>query len=642
MPNQTKVEPVTTVEEAAEPDVSLAAYRTGTGRFIVLLLTLVLLLPFLTKAVTCDDPLFLWVARHIHIRKEAPLSPFLEKIHDPEKARVLKEHILNPYGFDGNWFGDTAPMHLNIQNPPLSSYWLAFAGLAGWDEWWLHLAMLVWPLLAVAGTMRLAGLLKADPVKAGLLTVGTSAFLVSATNLMCDVMLVALMVWSVLLWVEGLEEKGRRKARRIAASALLAAAAGLTKYFGAALVPLLAAYTVFLCPRVKNRLACLSALLFPVIVLAAWEIWTMHLYGMGHMFGAAEYTQKTGAVIFGFDRVYAFLTFLGGCVLWPLVIVLFEGGWIVRMALLVSGALGPLGLWLITAKRTAGAPMLWLLETVNMNRKIISFETYLLSAVFTAAGLATLILVANRLRKRRSDNRVRLSGLWILGVLAFAAFINWTVAARTILLLVPPLAILAATHAPPRKDKGEVRNRHPLPGAASSRKEASAWCSAAVLGVAVAFCAAWSDFAWANSVRGHAREIMHRHGRENQRVLFYGHWGFQYYMQELGAGPAAMAEADSGFFPGDLIVFPKNNYIVPYKSFKKRKEWEILEEKAAEGLPYLCLTDVTGGAGFYGHKVGPLPICVPEEEPDVYAVMRRRHRSEEPGSTMEQDQGREK
>jgi hypothetical protein len=78
--------------------------------WMVLVATLVILAPFVTRAMTMDDPLFIWTAQH------------------------LQQHPTDPFGFSVNWFGVPQSMLLNVQNPPLASYWLALAGLGGASE----------------------------------------------------------------------------------------------------------------------------------------------------------------------------------------------------------------------------------------------------------------------------------------------------------------------------------------------------------------------------------------------------------------------------------------------------------------------------------------------------------------------------
>jgi len=125
--------------------------------------------PFLNKAFHIDDPLFLWMAQQI------------------------AKHPLDPYGFDVNWASFMQPMWIVMQNPPLCSYYIAAVASAfGWSEPVLHLAFLFWATMSILGTFVLARRFCREPLVAALLTLFTPVFLVSATSVMCDVIMLAL------------------------------------------------------------------------------------------------------------------------------------------------------------------------------------------------------------------------------------------------------------------------------------------------------------------------------------------------------------------------------------------------------------------------------------------------------------------
>src|SRR5260370_6947501 len=107
------------------------------------------------------------------------------------------------------------------------------------------------PALAlILGTYRLAKHFTRFPLLAGLATVLTPGILVSACSVMCDTMMLALWVWAVILWIEGLEP---RKAWYLAGSGVLIAAGPLPKYFGASLIFLLAAHSFSPLPPFAKR-----------------------------------------------------------------------------------------------------------------------------------------------------------------------------------------------------------------------------------------------------------------------------------------------------------------------------------------------------------------------------------------------------
>ena len=77
-------------------------------KFMVIIIPILLLAPFITKAFHIDDTLFLWTANHI--------------LSDP----------VDFYGFNANWYGFEMPMSLINKNPPFVSYYIAiFATLFG-------------------------------------------------------------------------------------------------------------------------------------------------------------------------------------------------------------------------------------------------------------------------------------------------------------------------------------------------------------------------------------------------------------------------------------------------------------------------------------------------------------------------------
>ena len=206
-------------------------------------LTIACLLPFSGRAFHIDDPLFVLAARQI--------------------AR----HPLDPYGFNLIWCESLERMADITKNPPLACYYGAAVGqVAGWSERAFHLAFLVPALALVLGTYRLAKHFTRFPLLAALATVLTPGILVSACSVMCDTMMVALWVWAVILWIEGLQP---RKAWYLAGSGVLIAASALTKYFGASLILLLAAYSFARLRRLGNWI---WYLLIPVGALVGYEL----------------------------------------------------------------------------------------------------------------------------------------------------------------------------------------------------------------------------------------------------------------------------------------------------------------------------------------------------------------------------------
>ncbi len=536
-------------------------------RLTLLLVVLAVLAPFLAKPFNIDDPLFLWTARQI------------------------QAHPADPYGFKVNWYGTAEPMWWVTQNPPLASYYLALAaGVFGWSEVALHFAFLLPAVAAIFGTHRLARRFCHSPMLAALATLCTPVFLVSSTTVMCDVMMLAFWVWAAAFWLEGLEEN--RSGKLFAAGWLIALAA-LTKYFGACLIPLLAAYSVIGKRRFQQWAA---PLLIPLAALCAYQWVTRALYGHALLSEATDYA-KFAKGFFGGARIAAgltALTFAGGCLavvtffaplLWRMrVLALFAGGMVLLAAAIFWGG---------SLLKKHGA-----IQTVS--QMSVEFQIIL----WSIGGLGVLALALADVLCRR-DARSWSLALWVLGTFLFAAFFNWTVNGRSLLPMAPAVGILLAR----RLEQNVLTGRKTCPRGA-------AICLAA--GAALALLVTRADFCLALAVRQSAQQACVKYGREPGTLWYQGHWGFQFYMDAMGATPLDIRH--SALKPGDTVVVPENNTSL----FPVNSETATLRETIAVSGPRRLTTWSTpAGAGFFAAAEGPLPFAfghVPPEKVFVYAL----------------------
>lgn len=524
------------------------------NKLLLAAVTIACLLPFAGKAVHIDDPLFIWPARHIQA------SP------------------ADPYGFPVNWYGYDSPMWRVTQNPPLTSYYLALtAALAGWGSLSLHLAMILPAIAVVLGMYALARGLCTQPVHAALLGLFMPVALLSATTLMCDVLMLAFWVWAIALWMKGFEENNHRL---LALGGILIAAAALTKYFGVALIPLLFSYSV-----IRKRSVGLWAVHFiiPLAFLAAYQWTTESLYGHGLLSDAASYADS-------------FRTFQGETLLKGLIGLIFAGGclagtifyipWLWRgkqlLALLLIAAAGSA---LILA-----LPRLGGLELRDGDG--VRWGVVLQAALFLLGGINLLaVSLADLLRRR--DALAWLLFLWVAGTFLFAAFINWTVNGRTLLPFVPAAGILVMR----RLDERSFSLPLLLIPAAL-----------------IALLVTWADYSLAGAGRDAAEIIHARYGGAGQ-IWFQGHWGFQYYMEERGAKP--IDAYHQGIRRGDALVVPQNNT----NTYRMDTAWFRLEDRiAVQPLPWLTTLSGVLGAGFYSDRVGPLPFSAGAVPPEKYLV----------------------
>jgi 4-amino-4-deoxy-L-arabinose transferase-like glycosyltransferase len=551
----------------------LARWSSRHSYFLLTAVTLLCLLPFSGRAFHVDDPLFVWAGQQI------------------------AKHPLDPYGFQVVWDNFSEPMSEITKNPPLACYYLAAIGsIAGWSERALHLGFLLPALALVLGTYRLSLRFTKSPLVATAAALLTPGVLVSASSVMCDVMMLAFWVWAAVLWMEGLD-KG--KPAYLAASSLLLTLGALTKYFGICLLPLLLAYSL----ARKRRLGWWAAyFVVPVVLLAAYQLSTAILYGHAMFSDALDWAQ-TERVINGkaspVTSALIGISFAGGCTLSALLLAPFLWSWRKLAIWLLFGGL--CGLALMRGWVGFGP---YAEQVIRESLNTHSITTGLQLALAIAAGIAVLWIAGSELRKWRNSDSLFL-GLWVLGTFIFTAFVNWTINARSILPLIPAAGILLAR----QLDKLHFDSTPQL-----QRKVGLAL----VLSGVVSFWLAKADADWANSAEQAAVFIHQQTESEPGTVWFQGHWGFQYYMQLLGAHPVDFLR--TGMQRGDVLVVPENNadaYRMPTSQFVASTN--LLQIKLSQPLSTMRWRS---GAAFYSSFYGPLPFAFGPSETERYYVFR--------------------
>ncbi len=554
------------------------------GVLVAMLLPVIALAGFINKPFDVDDPLFVWTAQHI--------------ASDP----------LDFFGFMAHWKWSAQPAHEVMQNPPLLAYTLAPIGmLSGWAEWALRVWMLVWTMAAAAGVYFLAGHFCRHRLLASAVAVVTPGFLVSATHVMSDVPLVAAWVWALYFWMGGIE---RHDMRRVLAAAVLVAVAGLTKYFGIALIPLLVAHG--LASR-QFRPWPYIALLLPAAVFTGYEIYTYVMYGHGLILDA-------GAFVYDFERdtplgpLGKFITlfvFLGASVPAACLLIAFvrprEG-----LAVLVATGVILLLVWLAGDRgffslryewdpfvreakffeRAKGAPWdapIWVL---------LQWSFWLPAGVL-AVAMAVKDAVTTR------DARTLTLLLWIAGVCCFALFFYHLINVRVLLPVFPALALAAVRAAEEVSEK-----------VAETHREAV--LTPFVVSGVLAVLAMLAGYRQAVIQRLAAEDIASRHVSASHTLWFSGHFAFQYYMEQRGAEPADTTQ-EAAIETGDRFALPSNT---GWPLFPEEEAVQLLQVFAYEPFPFFSIMNYHSYAGFYADTVGPLPYVIDRAHPEEYAVFR--------------------
>ena len=533
------------------------------------LLTLVLLLPFVGKAFFIDDTLFV------------------------RAAQQIQKHPLDFYGFNINWHGYPTPMTVAMDNPPLTSYYLALvASFFGWSEWSLHLAFLLPALAAIWGTFTLARNYCERPFLASLMVLLAPVFLISATSVMCDVSQLAFWVWSVFFFDKGLRTETRLS---FVASGLLAGLAFLTKYLGLSLVPLLLAYGIC---RKRRPGWWLVAPVIPLFFAAGYEWLTYTLYGHGLLFSAAQDAAilRTGHYEIPWEKAIVGLSFVGACFL---------------SAFLYAP-------WLWTRRMLLGIPclvaaLLLIIPRMAMYNRLIwpadeafRWDMFFYIAALVVAGLYLFLLAGMDLWERR-DAVSLLLFLWLAGMFVFTVAVNWTIDGRSLLPALPAVGILAAR----RLDK-----KYPTPEPGHFWR----FSAPAFLSAVISLLLVQADCGMADNLRATAIHLGAKYRLPGKTTWFSDHWGFQYYIEPLGAN--AVDYKAPKYSPGDILIVTYNarNFRCEDFSSNPPNQLRLIETGEITGKEVVSTIDPGAGAGFYSTSVGTLPFAIGDIQPQLFKV----------------------
>ena len=395
-------------------------------------------------------------------------------------------------------------------------------------------------------------------------------------------MMLAFWVWAVVFWIEGTE---RKRPGLFAVAALFISLAALTKYFGACVIPLVAAWSIARKRPLKEWLAWLA---IPIAVLIAYQMATRALYGHGLLADAGKYAAAVHqpSIISNLKLILTGLTFTGGCLamvtffapfLWP------------RRELLIGTAasLVVAAILFVAIRGTFSTP-----PNAGQIAQIL---------FWALGGISLLALTVTDLYRRRDADSLLLA-CWVLGTFVFTAFFNWSVNGRSILPMAIPAGILVARRLEQR--------------AASGVKFSTATLLApGLLGALLAVWVTLADYSVAVAPQTAARVVHSAYGVDSHRLWFGGHWGFQYYLQKYGATPLDLSHPQ--FTQGDYIAMPSDNSNV----YKLKEPVTEVKTFAVPIHGWLSTMNGESGAGFYASVWGPLPFAFGFIPPQMVTVV---------------------
>ena len=536
-------------------------------RVVIGFILVVCLGPFINKAIHMDDVLFVWTAEWI------------------------QKHPVDFFGLKVNWWFSAIPMWVANFNPPLMSYFLAgVAALFGWNEMVLHLACLTVAFMAAMGIYSLAQMWCERPLLATVVAIFTPAFMVSSTTLMCDVLMLSLWIWALVLWERALGSEQSRW--QFVGAGVLAGLAVLTKYSAITLLPLLPILSIL---RTRRLGWWLLGLTVPVLMLAGYELITAGMYGRGLFFAAVHYAQTSHVGFPGGWKASGIigLAFAGGSLL-PL---LFFAPLLWRRGVLLAGGIVIPGALLLTFRLCDNLGL-----TITPLALMKHWGFLIQAVLLTAGGLHLLLLVMAETWRRRDAVTIILV-LWSIGVIYFATVLNWTVNVRSFLPVVPAVAILLV------RRLGATRE-NPVAGGGLL------W--PLIPAAAITLSIAMADYQLANSARTAAEQVTSKYKSTSHQIWFEGHGAFQYYMEKLGGLPIDVER--SLLQPGDTVVVPEIGIYIPLPP--DSVGWVEHLRYAPPSWMNLMGGTEHGAAGFHGAICGPVPFIFGKLPEQLYFVVK--------------------
>ena len=522
-----------------------------------LVLASAVLLPFLGKAFTIDDTMFLRQAEH------------------------LLSDLLHPTAFEMVWSSASVPVRNSaiIPSGPAMAYLLVPCVRLGGTEWVAHLTQLLLFGLAILATAGLAlrlGLDCAGARAASLLLAATPAALAMAGTAMPDVPAMAFGVVGMerlFAWRDGHRwQQGVSAALAFALSVL--ARPHLILLLGIAALALPGDFLARRSWQETRRTAWLPLVAAPLLVVAA--VFATHDPAASPiaMAGAAG-TFSSPYLIPG--NIVAFATH------WTLVMPLALPWAVLRWRALLRQPF----LYIVTI--TAGYLLLYILPAGGMSRHAL--------LIAPAAGLGAGVLwdVLGEGWRRRDAIQIAL-GLSLL--IALPVVIYMHMPSKYLLASAPTASILVgrALAARPRTLSQAILG------------------VMVVAGVVLGLLIIRADAAFSELGRRAANELIAPQVAAGRNVWFAGHFGFQWYAEKAGARCLTMTPPLP--LPGDLAVSSLNSFGNAINLFPKRKLLATLEDSTPGGR----IMDKSLGSGFYSNPWGYLPWAWGDDVLDRFSL----------------------
>lgn len=488
-------------------------------------------------------------------------------------ARQVLKDPLHPLAFSFNWYGSAVPMGTINNTPPLLAYLLAAAlKLSGGSEFWTRAVFLPFDLAAALGLLALASRFLKRPLLPTLAVIAGPAWLINMNHMMAERLMAAFAMPCLYLFVKGVDD-GDARAKR--GSAVLAGLAVLSKYNAIFLLPVAVSYAW---SRRKPLVSMLGWSLAAVAGACAWQAWSL-LSGSNPGLAAWAVTSEASSGFWSSPshKARALLAFTGG---------------------LAPAVFAGLALKLKTRLRAfcAATAALLFLPAFDLAPVVRSIDRA------TGALLAFGVLCA--LAALASGPKTRGRALWApwLGAVAVLQLAYWSVLARFVVFLLPPLVFWLAERLESEK-----------PAAARGMLGAGA-AAALLLSVGVGLV----DWTYAAAQKAAVTRVAALY--PGRAVWTAAHWGLQEYLVQAGGRPLDLAEGGWDVVrPGEVVVVTRANS----NAFRPRhpiaadlQGWTV-----DSPIPLRHISAWTGEGAFYSSVMGFLPWSFSTEPVEEFTVV---------------------
>jgi hypothetical protein len=541
---------------------------------LILVITLAPLLLFAQKPFHIDDSAFLEIARNI---LDHPFDPFHGSValvdHDYEIFKRL---------------GKTPNTFESMSHPPLVPYMMAgvIKLRGGVDEFALHLAFVIFPLVTAASGFYIAERCTNSPFVATLLFVTCPIFMINSQNLMTDIPALSLMLCSLAVFIYSVEHQ---RISCAVLSGVVGGLAGLTRYPAMVTPILLIIYSII--TRKGLRLSIIAAVAASA-VYAIWFIQNFAIYSVAHIWASYKFYKSFYAYhSFGYKdtliKAASNFSAIGGCAFLGAVFVFFKRKNRFSFSFISS--------------IVVSAILVLLLKKFTLALEDYSSMQFAAFCVFAFAGIYFAV-EAFRIVITNADNPIiKFLGIWLLLTLVPALFLLPFGTGRYMLPALFPLILILV--ADPEWDFNAGRR-----------------ALSAILIVTFIFglILSWTDFELALTYKVFAQSI--RENYKNAKIWFIGEWGFRYYMKQQG-GQYLLSD-DTRPAPGDIIVKPQMAGLHQMAE-SVYKQCVVYDPFVVFSVNPLRILSLQAKAGFYSSGFGLLPYSVskvPLENFEIYKI----------------------